>query len=528
MFRKIYFTYLRGFILGSFCFTLLLSNPLQASHLSNFEINYEWIGDEAGQGLNDYRIYGTILYNSGGVLPNTGPIDVCLEGLGPNSSFSKQVSLSNLDPTTGLPNRFLLSDTNPVGWYDDGPLPQNNVAWAIRGQNCTSNPVLYGELRYVGTVTIPVQSGAVRLSSDLPCCRPNFDNLQGFSDPFGLALIQLSPNRQKNTTSKVVLRTSNAFGLRGNADPPLEINFKTYAPDADSLGFKLAQVKDGSCTSFSNAVYDSGFSAQSPFPSSIPISTNPANGTITCKPTQAGSYLIKLQVTEYYLDTASSQWKRVAFTEKEIPIIISNSSYNPTGNKFSLELHPSMRPTGAATLDCGDSTILLQSQEIVNPSTLAPDGSDFLLRGKSRSYPIKKADRVKVDQILLTLADTVAYKDVLRLQIQIGTDSNTVKDFCDYKVKQDTFLIFAKCKDNIAGITQRGSPSFALYPNPARESVQIVQQGEPRDLRLLNARGELVRSLETYQKETRVSLKSLSPGVYWIMIGTQRKRLIVY
>lgn len=516
-----------------FLFSLILGAsllaPLQASHFSTAEINYQWIGNEPGQGPNDYRIFVTRLQNMGGVSTGSGDVSICLESL--TGSYSQQFNLPLLSPSSPLDPKYTLSASNPVGWIDKGPHPSSNNAWLLEGAPCT-NSQIYGEYRYVGTITVPSQAGnLVRLSTTGPCCRDNFDNLAGNpGSQISLALINLRNAMKNNTTPRATLLTKPYYAQRRAQDPPLEIKFNTFQTDADSLKFSLAGIRSGDCNSLSHAVYDTGFSAQSPLSSSTPVSINPRTGTIRSKPNAPGRYLIKIRIEEYKLSNwgGNPTWVRRGFSEKEIPIVITSAYYSPNSQSWTLQADTSMNnASGNPSFSCGDSTILLQAQRVVDPTTLASDASDFLLQGKNQIYPLKKASLLSEDEILVTLRDTIASQDTLMLSLRTGTDSNVIETPCGFPVVRDTFLIRSECQSSGLGLTQHKAPQFELYPNPADEEVKIVQKGEALPLRLLNARGELMREIPIEERPTRLSLRELAPGMYWIFAGAQGQRLIV-
>lgn len=498
------------------------ASPLMATHISSGQLTYEWIGDEPGQGLRDYRVYLTLFANLSGVSVGTTQ-DICVEAL--NSNYSSTHTLNALDPANPLPPKYSLSPSNPVGWIDAGAHPTRSDAWAVPGDTCNSN-VLFGEYRYVGVISIPASiTGSVRLSTELICCRGWFGNLGGL-DPTFLALFKVGTMPSDNKAATVIPRSKPYYNLRQAQDPPLKIKFRTYNPDGDSLRFKLATVRDGNCSNgISNVIYTNGFSAQSPFPSSIPISINPRTGTITAKPDSTGTYLAKIRVEEYRLVAGS--WIRAGFLERELPIVISNQYYSPTSNPWSLQVDTTMPDSnGIATLGCGDTLIRLQAPVNVDENSLSSDGSEFSLSGSAGNYPIKSATLNAQNEILLSLADTVATEDTLQLTLRMGRDTNLIYDVCDQKVVRDTFTLYTQCQYSGVGLPEKAAAPLKVYPNPMTDKLQVLQQGAPRVIRLINAQGQVVRRMPAHQRNTELSIQDLAPGLYWVAVGPQRKRVV--
>ena len=68
-----------------------------------------------------------------------------------------------------------------------------------------------------------------------------------------------------------------------------------------------------------------------------------------------------------------------------------------------------------------------------------------------------------------------------------------------------------------------------IYPNPADRSVNISCPGssENHEIQLFNANGELVYRSSESQSNFTIDLSALKPGIYFIMIDEDRKKLIV-
>lgn len=61
---------------------------------------------------------------------------------------------------------------------------------------------------------------------------------------------------------------------------------------------------------------------------------------------------------------------------------------------------------------------------------------------------------------------------------------------------------------------------FAVYPNPARESLCINGIEEGNGIGIYDMEGRLVRREESNSANT-IDVRSLSPGLYWVHCGDQ-------
>ena len=72
--------------------------------------------------------------------------------------------------------------------------------------------------------------------------------------------------------------------------------------------------------------------------------------------------------------------------------------------------------------------------------------------------------------------------------------------------------------------------SFEIYPNPARSyfAVHLPQTADHSQIKIFDVSGKLIKELKSPEtKELRVSLKGISPGIYFIRLGTINKKIIV-
>jgi len=100
-------------------------------------------------------------------------------------------------------------------------------------------------------------------------------------------------------------------------------------------------------------------------------------------------------------------------------------------------------------------------------------------------------------------------------------------------------------RDEIPGIEERSMLDAErltpeIYPNPARSYLAIRwtptrfgQTGDRTELKIFDVSGKLIRvvnnvtSTQENKEEVRVSLKGISPGIYFLRLGKETKKFLV-
>jgi Secretion system C-terminal sorting domain len=76
---------------------------------------------------------------------------------------------------------------------------------------------------------------------------------------------------------------------------------------------------------------------------------------------------------------------------------------------------------------------------------------------------------------------------------------------------------------------------FDVYPNPARLflAIRLPQSADRQDLKIFDVSGKLVKvaekvtSAQSHNQEVRISLKGISPGIYFLRLGKETKKFLV-
>ncbi len=77
--------------------------------------------------------------------------------------------------------------------------------------------------------------------------------------------------------------------------------------------------------------------------------------------------------------------------------------------------------------------------------------------------------------------------------------------------------------------------SFEIYPNPAKTNftVHLSQNTNYSMIKIFDVSGKLVKlvknvtSAQSQKQEMKISLKGINPGIYFLEIGKQVKKLLV-
>ncbi|MDP4759664.1 MAG: right-handed parallel beta-helix repeat-containing protein [Schleiferiaceae bacterium] len=77
------------------------------------------------------------------------------------------------------------------------------------------------------------------------------------------------------------------------------------------------------------------------------------------------------------------------------------------------------------------------------------------------------------------------------------------------------------------GVNEFGLRNITLFPNPTQGKVSISADEPLGDIKVYAATGALITSKRTTETSLQFDFSTLSAGVYWITIGTERYRLVV-
>jgi hypothetical protein len=74
-----------------------------------------------------------------------------------------------------------------------------------------------------------------------------------------------------------------------------------------------------------------------------------------------------------------------------------------------------------------------------------------------------------------------------------------------------------------------------VYPNPARSylAVRLPQTADRQNLKIFDVSGKLIKEIATpasqsrNDREIKISLKGINPGIYFLRLGKETKKFLV-
>ncbi len=490
---------------------VLLGFSGYASHYSNGEIFYRYIGDSTGI---PYHYQITIHYyrNTNGNPLSSPTSDICFSSS--CFSFNRTIALPKVFPPP--------SQAHPL---------DANGGWLIKdrpGGECSPNPLSISKHIFRGTVILDGPCSDWKFIASPPCCRDASDNL-------------VSPN-QENLFLEATLNnmygpnSSPVFSFTHNISLclPDSTNREPYSwkqfyeeQDGDSLYFFFSPSQSGpNCGPGSDIAFVPPLTYNSPLPTYQGIQIDQNNGTITFIPTQIGKYTVKFAVNEYRYDSILNDHILIGSISIETGIVIDANC--PT-NVFdwTIKNHPTDSTSNAERLLCGDSIISIKTTRPFNCTSLSPDGSDFvLLRSDSSIVPIKAVSTScdpynYSDTISLLLNDTLNFSDTLRLYSKMGNDGNSLISSCGIEISNNdsTFFYVKDCSGIGLNKYKKAKREINIYPNPANNQLNIFipEITVHEQLTITDIKGTVIIS-DILEKKTELDISYLAKGVYFVKV----------
>ena len=84
-------------------------------------------------------------------------------------------------------------------------------------------------------------------------------------------------------------------------------------------------------------------------------------------------------------------------------------------------------------------------------------------------------------------------------------------------------------------ITEFSCPPFDIYPNPAKSVIRVRCPLSEKSIKIFDVLGKIVkeekvirlRRTQEHKQEVRISLKGINPGIYFLRLGKETKKLLV-
>jgi hypothetical protein len=72
------------------------------------------------------------------------------------------------------------------------------------------------------------------------------------------------------------------------------------------------------------------------------------------------------------------------------------------------------------------------------------------------------------------------------------------------------------------------SPTFSLYPNPARESIEIENYSSAKEALLYDPTGKVLQRIALQDAQaTYFVVSHLTPGIYLLKVGGETRSLVI-
>jgi PKD repeat protein len=209
--------------------------------------------------------------------------------------------------------------------------------------------------------------------------------------------------------------------------------------DGDSLYFTPSAPQRFSGGSVSNYPYKSGFSQNNQFGTSSPFSVNTQTGVLSASISSQGNYIVTIRYREYRKDTLGNTIE-IADGRFSLLVIGATTCVVPPGKIKHLSV------AGSDSVPCGRSSIDLAVNRRLAVSTIAPDGSDFIVFDASGPRLVQGAVALADTVIRLTMLQPLPSGVTLAVTIDTGTDGNVLVSTCGnhYQSFQDTLLYYSK------------------------------------------------------------------------------------
>lgn len=246
-------------------------------------------------------------------------------------------------------------------------------------------------------------------------------------------------------------------------------NYSGNATDAesDSLAFSFISTR-GSTGPGSPVVdlpYASGFSATNPLASVSGVNLDGETGLLSFVPDQLQVGVVAIRIDEY-----------------RNGVLIGSVMRDMQINVQALcNIIPELRGSTMAAVFCNDSILDLQLNQLIQCSSLNPDGSDFrLLAPGNTPVPVVVAVAIGcssglTDHLQLTLNSRMTQNGTYYLWTKRGNDLNTLLNRCGNEMAENDTLPFA-INNCFSGITDLLNVSVNV-PNDAMEVTWAIPSG---------------------------------------------------
>lgn len=346
-------------IFGLFCLFFLVHFNANAEHIIGGEIYYNCLGT-VGADSTRYEIIIKVYRD-------------CQFPIGPNrSDFDNPLALAIYDNNVRVLNRFNVF----LGQRDTIPIIINDPCLVSIPNVCVETGV------YTTNVTLRNSLAGYTVSYARCCRSPIVDNLFLPSDQ-GIVITTEIPGNVICNSSPVITDFP-PVGICANR--PFVFDHSAIDPDGDSLSYSFCspfQVPSNgnpgaiaTAPPYQTVNYGTGFSSINPLPANPGLSIDPITGIISGTPTQIGSYVVGVCVTEYRNGLPISTVKRdfTINTAPCDPLIVSAAQDQVTScDGLTVTFNNLSVGTTQFFWDFGVPGVLSDTSRLISPTFTYPD-----------------------------------------------------------------------------------------------------------------------------------------------------------
>lgn len=467
-----------------------------ASHFAGGELTYKYIGDSTGN-LREY-IISLYLYRDLAGINIAGGASISYE-----SSCNSGGSLLLPLKSGGAGGDTLQSA------YDCASPNQPNA-------------VAFSRYYYETTIILPSDC-ADWVFYWVSCCRNN--SIGNIQNPGGQGYVikaNLNNLHGPNSSPQFLSPAARQFCL--NITQPVTWNNDFYENDNDSIAVVWGQPLTGAFPG-TPISWSPGYSISNPISTVSGIYLNPTTGSFTFQPAQLEVAVMKIDILEYRFDTINSNWINIGTTTRELQIpIVANCVASAVNWGLQVLDSNGVVTTNSVTAECGDKSIFITTNVPFSCKSLSSDGSDFLIyKSNGTLLPIVQAKSKCVrnysTSVELILHDTISKNDTLHIISHIGSDFNTLVNYCGFDLPEgDSIELIVNNCSNIS-LNEESTLLSSVYPNPSDGFYNFeFKDASPKRLLLFDLNGRLLHKSTSSEKNTKLDLASFQSGFYWVRI----------
>lgn len=279
------------------------------------------------------------------------------------------------------------------------------------------------------------------------------------------------------------------------------------------------------CDSLLAIPFKPGFSKNQPLSTYSGFYLDASSGLISFDPlsTDSGAAL-NFKVELYKFDNANSVWYKSSSMEREMEVWVMDSCNFAIPNMILEHQNPF---TGTSKkISCGDSVLHFATSSPFVSSSLAANGSDFVLySSRLGSIPVISSstnNHLTDTSISITTYIPFPANDTLTLESRIGTDKNRLVGTCGYDLDPNQKLTFYTEPCGSMSREEKRLHEVQIFPNPAKNYISFEKLPSATEIRLLNINGRVVSERRCEGSSFKFGIDSYPSGIYFLQLSDDK------